>query len=190
MKNRKIVVVGFLLVATLLLGVGYAALTDTLTITGTMSADNSVEQNEFEQDIYFSAAEVAVQPASGSAEAHVKANNDEAEFGIVGLTTEGHFVTYVFTITNDSDKFGASVTPGVASLTNENDEHEADEIFGVTWTWADENGEKPAQDITGAAEVEMGGTKKIYVTVELITPPTEAHSASYTLTLNAEEIAE
>jgi hypothetical protein len=47
MKNRKIVVVAFLLVATMLLGVGYAALTDELTITGSLKTDTTAAMSAF-----------------------------------------------------------------------------------------------------------------------------------------------
>ena len=56
MKNRKTVVVAFLLCAVLLLGVGYAALSDTLDITGSADVNQSAAEEAFNEDVYFSAA--------------------------------------------------------------------------------------------------------------------------------------
>jgi hypothetical protein len=56
MKNRKVVVIAFLVIAAMMLGIGYAALTDTLDITGSADVNVSDLEKEFEEDIYFSAA--------------------------------------------------------------------------------------------------------------------------------------
>jgi hypothetical protein len=64
MKNRKTVVMAFLLVAVMLLSVGYAALTDVLDITGSADVNQSAAEEAFNEDIYFSAA-VANQTGNG-----------------------------------------------------------------------------------------------------------------------------
>ena len=56
MKNRKSIVVAFLLVAVMLLGVGYAALTDILDITGSADINQSAAEEAFNEDVYFTGA--------------------------------------------------------------------------------------------------------------------------------------
>ena len=82
MKNRKIVIVAFLLIATLLLGIGYAALTDTLDITGSADVNVSDLEKEYEEDIYFSAA---VANETGNTASVNSDNNDKASFSAKAL---------------------------------------------------------------------------------------------------------
>ena len=56
MKKRRTVLVCFLLIAAMTIGVGYAALSDTLYATGTASINADDSQETFEGDIYFSKA--------------------------------------------------------------------------------------------------------------------------------------
>ena len=53
MKNRKTIIVAFLLVAALCLGIGYAAINDTLTINGVANISTDAAITEFDEDIYF-----------------------------------------------------------------------------------------------------------------------------------------
>ena len=55
MKNRK-GLISLMLVAVLLLGIGYAALSDTLDITGSADVNQSAAEEAFNEDIFFSAA--------------------------------------------------------------------------------------------------------------------------------------
>ena len=48
MKNRKNVLIVFAILAILCLGIGYAALTDTLTLTGTINVEEAQFENEKE----------------------------------------------------------------------------------------------------------------------------------------------
>ena len=100
MKNRKTVVVAFLLCAVMLLGVGYAALTDTLDITGSADVNQSAAEEAFNEDIYFSAA---VANETGNTASVNADNNDKASFTAATLKGQGDKVTFTFTIKNDGD---------------------------------------------------------------------------------------
>ena len=166
MKNRKTVVVAFLLAAVLLLGVGYAALTDTLDITGSADVNQSAAEEAFNEDIYFSAAEANEAGNTASVNAD---NNDKASFTAATLKGKGDKVTFTFTITNAGD-VDATVTPKLnASLGNTNPEY-----FAISSDW---NGEAK----TLAAHNEITYT----VTVELIKTPTETISGSFLVELTA-----
>ena len=55
MRNRNTVLVAFMLVAVMLMAVGFATLTDDLLVTGTGSLSKDAAQDEVDKDVYFSA---------------------------------------------------------------------------------------------------------------------------------------
>ena len=115
MKNRRNVVVAFMLVAVMLLSIGYAALTDTLDITGSADVNQSAAEEAFNEDIYFSAA---VANQTGNTASVNSDNNDKASFTAKTLKGAGDKATFTFVITNDGD-VDAEVTPKISSNTNE-----------------------------------------------------------------------
>lgn len=172
MKNRKTVVVAFLLCAVLLLGVGYAALTDTLDITGSADVNQSAAEEAFNEDIYFSAA--VANPATGEQTtpntASVNAdNNDKASFTVKSLQGAGDTATFTFTIVNEGD-VDATVTPKLnATLGNTNTEY-----FSLTSDW------------NGASQtLAAGGSITYTVTIELLKTPTETIAGSFLVELTA-----
>ena len=80
MKNRKTIVVAFLLVAAMLLGVGYAALTDTLTIIGNAHIDVDTANKTFDEKVYFSDAEATSSTGTGTKDDVAAFNDDDATF--------------------------------------------------------------------------------------------------------------
>lgn len=166
MKNRKTVVVAFLLVAVMLLGVGYAALTDVLDITGSADVNQSAAEEAFNQDIYFSAA---VANETGNTASVNADNNDKASFTANTLKGAGDKVTFTFTIKNDGD-VAATVTPTLNASTG----NTKPEYFKISSDW---NGQ--------AKELAAGGTLNYTVTVELIKTPTETISGSFLIELTA-----
>ena len=166
MKNRKIVVVGFLLVAALLLGIGYAALTDTLDITGSVDVNQAAAEEAFNEDIYFSAA---VANQTGNTASVNADNNDKASFTVNSFKGAGDQATFTFTIKNDGD-VDATVTPKLnATLGNTNTEY-----FTITSDW---NG--ATKDLAAGAEITYT------VTVEMIKTPTETVAGSFLIELIA-----
>ena len=171
MKNRKTVVVAFLLVAVMLLGVGYAALTDVLDITGTADVNQSAAEESFNEDIFFSAAEANEDGNTASVNAD---NNDKASFTAKTLKGKGDKASFTFTIKNAGD-LDVTVTPKLnASLGNTQPEY-----FAVTSDWA-------GQPKALAAGAEITYT----ITVELIKTPTETISGSFLVELTATSVTE
>lgn len=166
MKNRKTVVVAFLLVAVMLLGVGYAALTDILTINGSAEVSQTAAEDAFNEDIYFS--EAVAKEADNEASVD-DTDNDKASFAANTLKGKGDKATFTFTIKNDGD-VAATVTPELKSNT------QAD-YFTVTNDWADT-----------AKDLAAGGVITYTITVELIKTPTETISGSFQVDLNATSV--
>ena len=170
MKNRK-GLIAFLVLAVMLLGVGYAALTDTLDITGSADVNQSAAEEAFNEDIYFSAAVANEEGNTASINAD---NNDKASFTAKTLKGKGDTVTFTFTIKNDGD-VAATVTPKLnATLGNTNPEY-----FSLTSDW---NGE--------AKTLAAGGELTYTLTVELLKTPTETIAGSFLVELTAVSVEE
>ena len=171
MKNRKRVIVAFLLVATLLLGVGYAALTDTLTVGGTAGVDFDDSKEAFDGDIYFS----KVISGTGCT-AVINADTDTGTITVNdGVLKEvGDEVIATYTIKSESDLDVSIPRPLVTNaadtskITNLNPEY-----FEVTTSWA--------VDQTLPAR----GTIDITITVRLI----KTAAADQDLTFNVALVA-
>lgn len=163
MKNRKIVIVAFLLVAMMLLGVGYAALTDVLDITGSADVNQSAAEEAFNEDVYFSGA---LANESGNTASVNADNNDKASFTANTLKGKGDKATFTFTIKNDGD-LDAVVTPTISSNTNPT-------YFAISSDWAGQPETIPA-----------GGSVTYTVTMELIETPQKTISGSCIIELTA-----
>jgi hypothetical protein len=176
MKNRKFVVVAFLVVAAMLMGIGYAALTDTLTIIGNANVDIAGANTVFDEKIYFSNAEVT---EGVDGKDLVSFTADDATYTVHGLATIADQAIFTFTIQNDSNldaliKVDALKLSGVENPSNSNEE-----AFTVTYAYPD-----------GMTVGKNGGTIDVVVTVKLAKPIDVATSATFGLELIAESIGE
>jgi len=174
MKNRKTVVVAFLLVAVMLLGVGYAALTDTLTIIGNAHIDLDTANITFDEKIYFSNAEATSSTGTGAVADVASYTADDATFTANKLATVGQQSVFTFTITNDSNvdaviSVNATKLSGVANPSNSNEEK-----FTVEYSYPD-----------GMNIAKLGGTIDVVVTVTVKEPVTSATSATFGIELTA-----
>ena len=176
MKNRKRIVVAFMLVAVMLMGVGYAAVTNVLDIQGSVSVSATDAEKEFNEDIYFSGvlnSGALVQSIDASAGLGYTANintnnNDKAQFTVTGITTSGDDAVITYRIQNDSDHVA---TVSLKTITNTNDAHFSfDYYFG--------------SPEVKEATITAGGYVDVTVKVELIAQLTAASSASFVVELN------
>lgn len=104
MKNRRIILIAFLLCSCMIVGLGYAAYSEVLDISGTaeLNADETHDGN-----VYFSAAQAL--PAEGELTtlntANVNPNNpDKAAFTVNSVLHEGQKAQFKFTIQNDNEE--------------------------------------------------------------------------------------
>ena len=150
MKNRKRIIVSFMIVACMLMAVGFAALTDILAITGDAEVNYAQADDAFDADIYFSAA-VADNTAGGDS-ANVTSDVDVARFSVRSLASKNDTATFQFTVKNDNE-FKA-----YAKVNNEKGVNNNTEYFNVTLDHTE-------------FEVEAGGTFTFTVTVTLLKTP-------------------
>ena len=174
MKNRKIVVVAFLLVAVMLLGIGYAALTDTLTIIGNAHIDIDTANKTFDERVYFSAAEATSSTGTGTTADVASFSADDATFTANKLAIVGEKSVFTFTITNDSN-VDAEISVNATKLSGDvNPSNSNDTVFTVTYEYPQ-----------GQTIAKNGGTITVVITVELKVPVTSATSGTFGIELTA-----
>ena len=177
MKNRKFVVVAFMLVAVMLMGVGYAALTDTLTIIGNAHIDIDTANKTFDEKVYFSAAEATSTTGTGSTADVASYNSDDATFTANKLATVGQKSVFTFTITNDSN-VNAVISVGATKLSGDtNPSNSNTDKFTVEYSYPD-----------GMNIAKNGGTIDVVVTVTVKNPVTAATSATFGIELTATSV--
>lgn len=177
MKNRKFIVVAFLLVAVMLLGVGYAALTDTLIIIGNAHIDLDTANKTFDDRIKFIGAEATSSTGTGTTADVASYSDDDATYTANKLALIGEKSVFTFTIKNDSNadaeisvnpnKLSGAINP---SNSNEND-------FTVEYAYPD-----------GTTVAKQGGTIRVVVTVTVKQVIQNATSATFGMELTATSV--
>lgn len=163
MKKKGTYVALTVIMAVLLLGIGYAAVSGiNLTITGTAAAEYDSTQFSVEFTDAVSNNEMGTCSASNT--------TNTGSFEVTGLKKTGDRVSFTYTIQNKSTELNAKLnTPAI--------ENDNAEYFNIT-----------AQYGTGA-NLAPNATDTVTVTVELIKTPVEPVSANGTVTCNATPVA-
>ena len=162
MKKRRTFIVSMLLVAALALGIGYAALTDVLEVTGRADINQSQAEADFDLNVKFTDA---TKTNEGDI---VTFNEDSATFEIKSLSGKDDVAEFTFTITNSSD-LDAIVTPTFAEEGNTNTEY-----FSIVSDWAGQ-----------PKEIKAGQSETYTVTVTLLKTPTDTIFGSFRMILTA-----
>ena len=169
MKNRKLIVVAFMLAACAIVGVGYAAVTDTFNLDGsaTISQDNANEG--FNQEIVFAGIVTkegtvvsdVTDHATHGYTASVNIASDIATYHVYSLKKHGDSQEIVFRIQNNGE-VAAQICIEDAVKTNGNED-----MFTVTYLV--ENDQDEWVEIKGHEDIaKNGGTidVKVVVTVK------------------------
>ena len=120
MRNRKRIIVSFMIIACMLMAVGFAALTDTLNLTGEAEVDFSSANSGFDADVYFSDAVATNVEQNDSA--NVTTDPDIARFSVRSLSAKDETATFTFTVKNDNE-FDAYVKVNNEKSVNNNTEY-------------------------------------------------------------------
>ena len=167
MKKKKSFIALALVVAVLVLGVGYALTTIDLKVNG----DITVSPDDSNFDVNFTDASITTTGTlTGKTDTADKGNGKTATLSVKTLKTVGEKVVAEYTITNNS-KAGINATLSNPTATQTDDT--AKDYYTVTATLADANPIAP------------NGTKKLTVTVELVKAPLEEVTGNFTVTFNA-----
>ncbi len=177
MKTKRTTLVAFLLCAVLLLSIGFAALTDTLFITGEIEVGTDGATASFDQCIYFSNAE-----KSNDADSIVINEDstidtkDTATVHVYSLSVKDDTASFTLTITNDSDERDALITLSAAVADD-------DTNFSISCVKTD--GSEIGSGVTVAKN---GGTAQVKVVVTLKNTPVDAITTAIRVTLIATTI--
>lgn len=153
MKNRKTFIVLGLLIAVLMLGIGYAAISNiTLTITGETAAnpsdDNFVVRFDRATEDDEGTAPTTTKSVSTANVTAAYVDDHNASINVSGLTAKGDYVTATYTIENNSPDLWANLDVITEATTNE-------EYFAVTAELADEVLENGGDQTTVTVRVEL-----------------------------------
>lgn len=179
MKNKKLAIVVFMLVAVLTLGIGYAALTDTLTIIGNAHIDLDTANATFDSRVAFTASEATSTSGTGSVADVASHTADDATFTVNSLATVGQQAVFTFTITNESN-VDAVVSVNNKKLSGvDNPSNSNTDKFTVEYSYPD-----------GMNIEALGGEITVVVTVTVREPVTVATSATFGIELTVNTVDE
>lgn len=196
MKNRKVIVTAFLVLAIMLLGVGYAAVSDVLQFSGNATLSDGQVQHEFDVDVKITAVSedgstwIDYNPSGAEIE---RANDlvvgitgvgddeqDIATFQIYNLTDAGEAEVIWFKVENDSihdaDLTGTTITE--TGLGDHFDsEYTIYKTDGVTETTV-----LPGRTDAGA------GSVLVKLVITLKSTPSESYVADFAFSIRADDV--
>lgn len=182
MKNRKTIIVGFILVACMIMGVGYAALSDTFTIDGnaTVSAENA--NDYFNEHVYFQGVVLpnstvvsdVVDRNTYGYTASINTAQDSASYHIYNLEGQNNETTITFRITNDGD-LDAKITL-IETQSNSNDTY-----FDVTY-------EVDGSTLAAGVEIDKNSSIDLVVTVRMKNTPQSGITGEFDLGFRVESV--
>lgn len=189
MKNRKVIVTAFLLVAVMLLGVGYAAVSDTLNFGGDATISGDQAQHEFDVDVRIThvSEDMADWRAYSSAGAEIDIENDltvdimgsgdneqdVVDFQIFSLSDAGHSQVIWFKVRNDS----AHDANLLGSAITENGTHDYFDAAYQIYT---------ADGSTTTEVLPAGGEVLVKLTITVKGTPTELYQGNFSFVITAE----
>lgn len=191
MKNKRNVLIAFILICCLCLSIGYAALTDTLYVQGTATVNVLSEGDEpttpfekkFMEEIYWSDAKPAENTVTATrtteAESKIDGANDTLDSATKPdallitipaevLTVEGDSTTITATVKNDSDY---NINAVLSAVTD----NDTSNYYTITWAWAN----------NGTGAINQGATADVTITVTLTKAPITDTTATFNMTLTA-----
>ena len=194
MKNRRIVIVSFLLVAVLVMGVAYAALTDNLFIKGEANLKTDVAQTEFDADVFFVAQKdetlksglVSTTGTSAIPEGKTEGvvigttDPDSATFYLYSLGKQNDVAVFSFVIKNESTEYDAVISLDANNPTTTNASMFKIEYSVDKTTWVEAN-PQTSPEVTCAS----GSYAAVYVRVTLTATPDQNTSAAFNVNLTA-----
>lgn len=213
MKNKKYLVSLFILVALLCLGIGYAAITQQLSVVGgvTTGSTSDLEEN---YNVYFSDKSLVSKTDDiTSAEITLADDKLSANFLVSGMTKDNSEVVFTLTVKNDSDLFATSTgyeiyflspyDPSTSTFTASNKKVTGENFTSVSsGSEASESktyysndaamGRGHTFEITisqkGAVynQIQPQGTSVITITIKMITPPLKQTTYGFKIDFNFE----
>ena len=201
MKKRRIAIVSFLMLAVLVMGIGFAALTDNLFIKGEANLETTVAQPIFDSKVYFvenngvsegeGALVSGLVETTGTALVPTDATEgvvigqsdpDSATFYLYSLGKTDDYAIFSFVIRNESTENNAKITvdadyPHTSRADMFKIEYSVDKTVWVDATTATVD--------NSSVICNAGSYTQVFVKVTLLKSPTENTSAAFNVNLTA-----
>ena len=181
MKNRKTIIVAFVLCAALLMGIGYAALTGHLSVT----TDITLNPNNDDLNVVFLKDECAIEAGQedlATLSLNTGEDGKDATLKITGLHSQGDEVTANFTIKNKTDDVTATVKLNQITNQNPDNKYEIEHTFDAAGVGADATRD---DTITLAA----GESYTFSVTITLKNTVLEYHTHNFSINFKTDSVA-
>lgn len=196
MKNRKTLAGLFVILALLCLGIGYAAISKTLTINGGVSTgDETALEDNFV--VYFAAVSTDTSSAENvtvNATVNAAEKSTSTSFGIENMNIVGSKVILTYTIKNDSNDlyaFVQKVRIGMTEMVYTDGSYQTmeniKEVTNGSPVKLGENGRgqgyfNVTMDWEQFAQLDpKGGTTTLTVTIEMINSPISAFTGAFNI---------
>lgn len=171
MKKRRTLIISLLLVAALALGIGYAALSTELTVTG------SVTNQPHPINVVYTGENTGLIAVDGDNDDAYAASNvictadaKSATFNVAKLSHNGDFVVAKFEVINKNEYKVQMETPTVS--------YTGDSFYAVTTYWVDGTGAE-----TTAPKLGKNETATFYVKVMMNKTTAESLSGDFTVSI-------
>ena len=169
MKKRRLAIVAFLLCACVGLGIGYAALSDSLTING----DVTVKPHAADFKVHFTEVKNSAKTTTT-----IQTDTTVATFTSTQLQAAGESAFAIIEVKNSSTGYKAQM--GDFAVSSTSDSH-VQSHFEVVCEYVQDNGDG-TYTVIAAPELEVNGTTLVRVTVTLKSQPIEEIIYKFTLT--------
>ena len=184
MRNRKTVIVAFVLVAVMLMAVGYAALSTDLFIGGNATINADKAQTEFDGQIMFDAVKAGDIQTVGtgtSTDALTRTGDKSMDIGVNSLALKDETATFTFRILNESDHEAIASIETLKIMGTP-----LTEIGGVyTDSWIEAKVEWIDNTLEAATDPSTPGVATFKITFRLLQNPTEQVVRSINITIDA-----
>jgi len=187
MKNRKLIITAFLVIACMAIGIGYAAVTDNFVINGQATISDQGASDAFNEDIRF----VGIVVGDATKSDVLASDNlgytascnvplDQASFHITSFKGKDDTKTIVFRVKNFGD------VDSVLKLADEPATNSNPTVFDVTYTLSDGTTAFPDE---GGTALAAGDYVDIHVTVTVANSVTQETTADFVFKFVAENAA-
>ena len=188
MRNRKTIITAFVLVAVMLMAVGFAALSTDLFIAGnaTISADRA--QTEFDTLIKFDevkSSDIVTTSTGSTAHVLTKTNDKQMDISVNSLALNGETATFTFRVLNESTEHDALASIETFKIMGNTLTANGDGVYTDSDGWISAKVVWTDTDLEKAVDAENLGEASFQIIFTLLKTPTEQVVRSINITIDA-----
>lgn len=170
MNKRKYLVILLVLIGLLSIGIGFAAVSETLTINGTASSGDEEALSQNFKVVFNNGSVKEKNDTTGNITGSVVGITTTATINVSGFTVKGEYIVLAVNINNNSTDYGAKIKEIIITNNGENAEY-----YDVTYTINNDT-------------IDPNGTTTLDVKIAMLITPNTQRSATFTITFVAEAL--